>query len=135
MAAVSAAFLLADGTRGESMADLPPEMRDIPESLRQAFNGSVATYALSWLGRMMWHVSEVQRGRRRFFSLHLVWEVFTAIAIAYVAEGLAVYFGLSGKPALGGIVGVSYLGPRGVEALFARCYGVSRGGRDDSKTS
>lgn len=116
------------------MAELPPEGKDmleqlwrIPAHLKQVLQSVAGVWVLAWLGRMLWHVGEVQRGRRRFWSLHLLWEVLTAIAIGFFAEGVAVYLGLVGKPAMAVIIAVAYLGPRGIEELFARFYGVWTG--------
>lgn len=120
------------------MADLPPEGKDMIDALRrlpmhvqQIFQSAIGVWLMAWLGRLLWHVGEVQRGRRRFFSLHLLWELLTAIAIGYFAEGVAVYVGLVGKPAMALIIAVAYLGPRGIEELFVRLYGAWRGVNND----
>ncbi len=88
------------------------------------------TILLAWLGRMMWHVREVQGQRRRFFSVHLVWELLTACCIGFLADGVAEHFGLAGKPATAAVIFVSYLGPRGVEQIlltFADKFSTKKG--------
>lgn len=95
---------------------LPP---DLPE-LQQAAWGAAFTWLLAMLGRLLWHVQEVQKKRRSFFSWHLMWELMTALAIGFVADGVAEYFDLSGKVAVAVVIIVSYLGPRGIEMLIER---------------
>jgi len=90
----------------------------IPPEFDQPFYSGLLTIVLAWMGRMMWHVREVQGHRRRFFSMHLIWELMTAICIGFLADGVAEWVGLVGKPATAAIIFVSYLGPRGVEQIL-----------------
>lgn len=90
----------------------------IPDPLRQTVVSVFSIFILSWIGRMMWHVSEVQKQNRRFWSLHLVWEVMVAVGMAFIADGVAHWLNLSGKPALAVIVVIAYLGPRGIQTLI-----------------
>lgn len=92
----------------------------LPTDLVQAAWSFVATWGLAGLGRLLFHVQEVGKGRRRFVSWHLLWETLTALSIGFVAEGVTAYFDLSGKVAIAVIIVVSYLGPRGIEALIER---------------
>jgi hypothetical protein len=92
----------------------------VPSDLVQAAWGFVATWALAGLGRLLWHIQEVQRGHRQFFSIWLVWELLTALAIGFVAVGIAEYLGFAGNVAIAVVIVVSYLGPRGIEALLER---------------
>lgn len=91
---------------------------DLPEPLRQSVFSTAFTFILAWLGRLMWHVREVQKQRRRFWSLHLVWELLTALAISFVADGVVDWLGFDGKAGLGLVVVIAYLGPRGIENLI-----------------
>ena len=95
---------------------LPPDWQSTAWS-------AVATIVLAWLGRMLYHVRLVQKRERRFWSLHLVWELLTAICIGFVADGLAAYLGFTGKPAVALVIVVSYLGPGGIEALIIKYLG------------
>lgn len=95
----------------------PPRL---PPDLQQAAWSAALTWLLAILGRLLWHVQEVQKKRRLFFSWHLLWELITALAIGFVADGVAAYFDLSGKAAVSVIIIVSYLGPRGIEMLIER---------------
>ncbi len=88
----------------------------VPSELRAIFGELGGLFVLAWLGRMMHHVRLVQRRKRRFCSWHLVWEVFTALAIGLIADGIAAYLGLVGKPAIAVVIVVAYLGPGGLEA-------------------
>lgn len=75
---------------------------------------------LGFIGRLMWHAEQVQRGRRRWWSWHLAWELVAAIGIGLIADGAAVHAGLAGPPRTGVVVAIAYLGPRGLEHLVAR---------------
>ena len=106
----------------------------LPDELRQTFWGASIATLMAWLGRLLWHVTQVKAQKRRFFSIHLVWELITALAMGFVADGMAEYFNLDGKPALAAIVVISYLGPRGLQSLlirFAENYVPSRGGNNE----
>ena len=92
----------------------------IPSSLKDALDGLGVTMALAALGRLMWHAQEVQAGHRRFWSLNLVWEGLIAVGVGFMAAGIADYAGLEGRPALGAIIFISYLGPRGIGAMLMR---------------
>lgn len=87
-----------------------------------------ATLILAYIGRLLWHVGEVQRGRRRFFSTHLLWEVVTAIGVGLVADGVVEHVGLTGGAKTAAVVAIAYLGPRGLEALIGRLLDNRRGG-------
>jgi hypothetical protein len=96
---------------------MPPEFPTwIPAPLRSIFVELGGLFFLAWLGRMMHHVRLVQMRKRRFWALHLVWEIFTALAIGLIADGVASYMGLTGKPATALVIVVAYLGPGGLEA-------------------
>lgn len=92
----------------------------LPPELRQAAYSGAVTFCLAWIGRMTWHVRQVQKRQRKFWSAHLLWEVPTALAIGFVADGITDYFALHGKAAIGVIIMVSYLGPAGVESIILR---------------
>lgn len=87
-----------------------------------------ATLILAYIGRLLWHVGEVQRGRRRFFSTHLLWELVTAIGVGLVADGIVEHVGLTGGPKTAAVVAIAYMGPRGLEALIGRLLDNRRGG-------
>ena len=95
----------------------------LPPDLEQPAWSAALTWFLAGMGRLLWHIQEVQKSRRRFFSWHLIWEVMTALAIGFVADGLAAWLGQTGKVAIGIVVVVSYLGPRGIEMAIERMIG------------
>lgn len=101
---------------------------DLWSWLRHALDLIGATLILAYIGRLLWHVGEVQRGRRRFFSTHLLWEVVTAIGVGLVADGIVEHVGLTGGPKTAAVVAIAYLGPRGLEALIGRLLDTRRGG-------
>jgi len=100
----------------------------LPPDLRQALWSGILTFLLAWIGRMTYHIRQVQKRQRSFWSAHLLWEVPTALAIGFIADGVADYFALHGKAAIAVIIMVSYLGPAGIEAIILRLvdrYGVA----------
>lgn len=91
---------------------------DLPEWLRTLLTGMTGTFIVAWFGRMAWHVEAVKMGRRKFWSLHLLWELPTAVFMGIAADGLCAWLGLTEQARLGLIIVVAYLGPRGVEAIL-----------------
>lgn len=71
------------------------------------------------VGRLLYHTRLVQLGQRRFWSVQLLWELPVALGMGFVADGMAAWLELTGRPAVALIVSVSYLGPRLIEGLFA----------------
>ena len=104
-------------------------LEKLPPDVQQMLASSWVVFVLAWIGRMMYQVQEVQSKHRRFWSLHLIWEMFLALGVGFAADGLASYMGLTGKPVTAVIIVVAYLGPRGVESLIVRglaAYGRGR---------
>lgn len=96
-------------------------------SFVQAYESVVSGVGLSALaaliGRLMYHVQEVRAKRRKFFSIELVWEMPTAIGMAFVAHGLSEWLDLGPSATTGMIATMSYLGPRAIDVVFARWSG------------
>ncbi|TXH38769.1 MAG: hypothetical protein E6Q98_02925 [Rhodospirillaceae bacterium] len=92
----------------------------LPPDLRQAVWSFVTTLAFACMGRLGWHVRQVQKRERKFWSTHLLWELPTALASGFVADGIGEYFHLDPKPATAVVIMVSYLGPAGIQALLTR---------------
>ena len=55
-----------------------------------------------------------------FWSLELVWELPLVFGMAIIGKGAAKYLGLAGYAEAAVIALLSYLGPRGTEALLLR---------------
>ncbi|MEN2980973.1 phage holin family protein [Tistrella bauzanensis] len=88
------------------------------------------TVLAAYIGRLLFHVGEVQRGRRTWWSRHLIWEVIAAVGIGLIADGVAAYAGLLDGPVrIAVVVGLSYLGPRGVQDIILRIVAARTGGR------
>jgi len=104
----------------------------IPPELQGSFWQGLSAIALSFMGRLLWHVREVQGKRRQFWSIDLVWESVTAVCIGLAGLGVAEYMDVAGKPAFAVIIFVAYLGPRGLEHLLFFVIGkvsAARGGK------
>lgn len=103
-------------------------MHDVAAWVRAQIDLLSLPVIMAYIGRLAWHASEVQRGRRQWWSKHLVWELIAAVAIGLVADGVASHLGLTGAPRTAAIVAIAYLGPRGIEALVIRILESRRGG-------
>lgn len=104
----------------------PARTQDIPtlvEVLDLWVGGAATTLLGAFAGRLMFHATEVKRGKRRFFGRELVWELPIAIGMAIIGEGAAAYFDLPPTVSTGLIAALAYLGPRGVEVLLINWIG------------
>jgi hypothetical protein len=73
---------------------------------------------------LAWRTRLVQKGKRRFFSWALVWEVPTVTYL--VGASIAHHLGWTGQTAGAVIAVISYFGPGGVQALL-QTYASARG--------
>ncbi len=83
---------------------------------------AVFSFCAALLARIIFHINEVRKNKRSFWSKHLFYELPIALCMGFVADGVNVYFGLEGQPAVAVIVVLSYLGPRGTEVLAQRFF-------------
>ena len=95
------------------------EVDNAPSWLRSILSGTGLTIVAAYFGRMMWHVNMVRLGHRRFFSRYLIFELFIAIGMGLIGDGIAEYLEVRGKVATAIVVTIAYLGPRGIEVLLA----------------
>lgn len=86
--------------------------------------GALTTFLGAFIGRLMWHSSEVRKMRRKFWSRELLLEAPIVCGMALMGEGAAAWFGIDGPTKALVIGGLSWLGPRGMEALFMRWFGT-----------
>ncbi len=84
------------------------------------WGGAMATLLAAFLGRLMYHTSEVRARRRAFFGREMLWEIPVAVGMAVIGEGLSHYLGLESPVSTGLVATLAYLGPRGSEALIER---------------
>lgn len=91
--------------------------RHVVDSL---LTGGVGIAFVAVLARLLWHRSQVKLGRRKFFSVELIWELPMAALSGIIGGGIAEYFGLDGMVALAIVGMASWLGPRGLEILLAK---------------
>lgn len=98
-------------------------MSDSPgliEATRNLFGGAGLTLISAFLGRAMWHVSEVRKQNRELFGKEIVWELPLTLGMAFVAEGAASYLDFGDRSTVMLIAVLAYFGPRGIEAIFTR---------------
>ncbi|KFI24343.1 phage holin family protein [Paenirhodobacter enshiensis] len=90
----------------------------------QALWGAAATSLIAAAaGRLVVHGAEVRAGRRALVGWHLVWELPTAVFMAFVGEAIGSYFDLSREVTTGIVAALSYLGPRGARDAIERALG------------
>ena len=94
-------------------------MDHFQEEIRQALASLLGLLPTAALARLLWHRHEVRAGRRRFWSLALLWELPTAVLCAVMAGGVAEALGLTGIASQAVTGAVAWLGPRGLEHLLA----------------
>lgn len=105
--------------------DMPPTNGGGLIASIQALTGAAgATLTAAGIGRLIYHGGEVRAGRRPLFGLHLIWEVPTAVGMAFVGEALGSYLGLSSTVTTGIVATLSYLGPRGARDVIDRVFGT-----------
>ena len=82
------------------------------------FNHSLTAAAL---GRLVWHLRQVNKGERRFFEPSALGMEFSGVLFGYIAGlGLAAIIGLDGDGARGLVLIVSYFSPDGCQAILNR---------------
>lgn len=96
---------------------MDPQNNGLIAAMQALWGAAATTMIAALIGRALYHGNEVRAGRRRLIGLHLLWEVPTAVGMAFVAEALASYLGLSSEATTGMVAVLSYLGPRGVRDL------------------
>lgn len=95
------------------------EQFDTLSGLLDSFlGGALTTVAGAAIGRLMYHVGEVRKRRRRFVSRELVWELPICFGMAVIGESVVSYLGLSQPVSTGVIAALAYLGPRGAEVIL-----------------
>lgn len=98
------------------------ETKGIVDLINSLWGGAVSSLIAAFVGRAMYHGQEVKAGRRKAFGWHVLWEIPSAVGMAFVGEGLAAYLALH-PPATTAIIAVmAYLGPRGSQALIERVF-------------
>lgn len=94
----------------------------IADLLNAYVGGAFTTVIAATMGRIMFHAQEVRRAKRKPFGKELFWELPAALGIGMLADGVSGYLGVSGSTATAIAVGLGYLGPRGIEALFQKWF-------------
>jgi hypothetical protein len=82
--------------------------------------GTATTLIGAFMGRLMYHVGEVKRQKRRFFGREILWEAPIAVGMAIIGEGVASYLGMAQPVSTAVIAMLAYLGPRGAEVMLER---------------
>lgn len=96
------------------------------EALYNTIGGAATTITGAFMGRLMWHTSEVRRQNRAMISKDLIWEVPVLFGMVLFGEGVTDYFKLGETAGMAVIVALAYLGPRGVEAALVSWFAKRR---------
>lgn len=90
------------------------------EALNSFLPGSLSTLFGAFVGRAMWHGSEVRAKRRKFIGRELIWELPILLGMWMIGLGLGDYLALSAKGTAAVCSVLAYLGPRGAESVIER---------------
>ena len=86
------------------------------------------------LGRLMYHAKLVQAGKRKPFTWALLWDVPIALGMGWIALGLGTWLHVQWEVTVSLALGIAYLGPYGIDSVFARWADKKFGGTDNGKT-
>lgn len=92
------------------MSDLPPT-----DYTPWLFTGGAGV-----LGRAVYHAVQVQQGKRKSLSWVVVWDIPIAVCMGWIGLGAAVWFKLPWESTVSFAMVASYLGPYGIDTLFAK---------------
>lgn len=81
------------------------------------------------LGRLMYHAKLVQQGKRKPFSVALVFDIPIALGSGWVAIGISTYFKLPWEAIVSSAIVAAYFGPYGMDTIFSRW--LDRKGKQD----
>lgn len=102
------------------MTDPTNDAGGLISSLQALLGAAGATLTAAGIGRLIYHGNEVRAGRRPVFGRHLLWELPTAVGMAFVGEAIGSYFGFAQTVTTGIVAVLSYLGPRGARDVIER---------------
>lgn len=102
-------------------------------ALQALLGGAVTSLAASLAGRLMYHSSEVSRGRRRFWSADLLLDLPIVVVAAVCAEAIGSHLHLSGSTTTGIASVLAWLGPRGAQQAAWRILSWWKGGPKDGQ--
>lgn len=95
------------------------------KTIESIAGGAATTLIGAFAGRLMYHVGEVRKQKRRLFGWEVLWELPVAIGMAIIGEGLASYLGFEQPVSTAIIAALAYYGPRGAEVMLERI--IARG--------
>jgi hypothetical protein len=72
------------------------------------------------LGRFMYHAKLVQTGKRKPFTWALFWDVPIALCMGWIALGIGTWLGAKWEVIVSIALVIAYLGPYGIDTLFAK---------------
>lgn len=72
------------------------------------------------VGRLMYHAKMVQLGKKKPFSWTLIWDIPIALGTGWIALGLCTWAGVAWEETVSAAIVVGYLGPYGIDTVFAK---------------
>lgn len=80
----------------------------------------LATGGAGLLGRLMFHAKLVQSGQRKPFSWVLFWDIPIALGMGWISLGLSRWLNVHWEVTISIALIVAYLGPYGIDTMFAK---------------
>jgi hypothetical protein len=88
------------------------------EAVFAKYSALIMAMVAAILGRLMYHSAQVQKGKRRFWSLALLLDLVIAQGMGVIAFGACSYWGLS-EFAMAAVCSASgYLGPHAIDEIY-----------------
>jgi hypothetical protein len=84
------------------------------------------------IGRMMYHSKQVQAGKRKPLGWALIWDIPIALGTGWIALGLCKWWDLPWEEVVSVAIVAGYLGPYGIDSLFAKWADWKFGKKEDT---
>lgn len=72
------------------------------------------------IGRLMYHAKMVQAGQKKPLSWALFWDIPIALGTGWIALGISEAFGVQWHGVVSISIVAGYMGPYGIDTVFAR---------------
>lgn len=89
-----------------------PDWPSMNEAVPYAWTGGAGL-----VGRIMYHAQQVQRGKRKPWTLALLFDLPIALGMGWATYGLCVWGHLTAEPTISAAIASSYLGPFAIDRV------------------
>lgn len=94
-----------------------------------------ATGGAGILGRLMFHARQVQMGKCKPLTWALLWDLPIALGMGWIALGIASWLEVRHEVTISIALIVAYLGPYGIDSLFAKWSDYKFGKKGDDNAA